>query len=113
MPEILTPDEFDELAGEDQFNQEQNEAYRVLYEMHEAALERIEAMKKAAHEKNAAIRSLNDRLTEALDREAAFTAAMEDFLDDEIVDALDRPRPCLKVMGVVKSDGAIDLKGAI
>jgi hypothetical protein len=64
MPEILTPDEFEELAEEYEFNQEQNEAYRVLYEMHEAAMERIEAMKKAAHKKNAAIRSLNDRLTQ-------------------------------------------------
>jgi hypothetical protein len=60
-----------------------------------------------------AYQRLHAAYVEALDREAAFTAAMEDFLDDEIVDALDRPRPCLKVMGVVRSDGAIDLKEAL
>jgi hypothetical protein len=57
--------------------------------------------------------SLHAAYLEALDREAAFNAAMEDYLDDEIVDALDRPRPCLKVMGVVRGDGSIEMKEAL
>lgn len=60
-----------------------------------------------------AYRELHAAYVEALDREAAFTAAMEELAEEEISDVLDKPRPCLKVSGVVQRDGTIEAREAL